>query len=95
MLKRTFWTHKKTGEEYLREVLRDAMILLAATYNRNGDQFPKKPKKEIVILDIHDKKASVKLMADEWIDYMHIVQLNGKWQIVNVLWQFNDSKDHK
>jgi len=94
MVKRTFWTNKKTGKEYLRETFTDAMILLAETYNVNGDKFPANPKKEVIILDIYDKTASVKLIADEWIDYMHIVKLNGKWQLVNVLWQFNDSADH-
>lgn len=91
MVKRTFWTDKETQKEYLRETFTDAMILLAETYNRNGDKFPPKPKKEVLILDIYDKTASVKLIADDWIDYMHIIKLNGKWQIVNVLWQFNDS----
>ncbi|TPN86927.1 nuclear transport factor 2 family protein [Aquimarina algicola] len=94
MVKRTFWTDKAAKKEYLRETFADAMILLAETYNKNGDKFPSNPKKEVVILDIFDKTASVKLIADEWIDYMHIIKLNGKWQIVNVLWQFNDSKDH-
>ncbi len=94
MVKRTFWTHKKTGKEYLRETFTDAMILLAETYNQNGDKFPENPKMEVVILDVYDKTASVKLIADDWIDYMHIVRLNDKWQIVNVLWQFNDSDDH-
>jgi len=94
MVKRTFWTNKKTKEEYLRETFTDAMILLAETYNINGDKFPENPKKEVIILDVFDKTASVKLIADEWIDYMHIVKLNGKWQIVNVLWQFNDSREH-
>ncbi|MEM9672585.1 MAG: nuclear transport factor 2 family protein [Bacteroidota bacterium] len=94
MVKRTFWTDKTTGKEYLRETFTDAMILLAETYNRDGDQFPANPKKEVIILDIYDKTASVKLIADDWIDYMHIVKLNGKWQLVNVLWQFNDSEDH-
>ncbi|MEM6630494.1 MAG: nuclear transport factor 2 family protein [Bacteroidota bacterium] len=94
MVKRTFWTDKKTGKEYLRETFTDAMVLLAETYNQEGDKFPNNPKKEVVILDIYDKTASVKLIADDWIDYMHIVKLNGKWRLVNVLWQFNDSKDH-
>ncbi|MEM6841158.1 MAG: nuclear transport factor 2 family protein [Bacteroidota bacterium] len=94
MVKRTFWTDKTTGKEYLRETFTDAMILLAETYNRDGNQFPANPKKEVIILDIYDKTASVKLIADDWIDYMHIVKLNGKWQLVNVLWQFNDSEDH-
>ena len=94
MVKRTFWTDKKTGKEYLRETFTDAMILLAETYNKSGDGFPENPKKEVIILDIYDKTASVKLIADDWIDYMHIVKLNGRWQLVNVLWQFNDSSDH-
>ena len=94
MVKRTFWTNKKTGKEYLRETFPDAMILLAETYNQDGSNFPENPKKEVLNLDIYDKTASVKLIADDWIDYMHIVKLNGKWQLVNVLWQFNDSKDH-
>ncbi|KQC30648.1 nuclear transport factor 2 family protein [Flagellimonas eckloniae] len=94
MVKRTFWTNKKTGKEYLRETFTDAMVLLAETYNQDGDKFPENPKKEVIILDIYDKTASVKLIADDWIDYMHIVKLNNKWQLVNVLWQFNNSKDH-
>ncbi len=94
MVKRTFWIDKKTGKEYLRETFTDAMVLLAETYNQDGDRFPVHPKKEVIILDIYDKTASVKLIADDWIDYMHIVKLNGKWQLVNVLWQFNDSESH-
>ena len=94
MVKRTFWTNKKTGKEYLRETFTDAMILLAETYNLEGEGFPENPKKEVIILDIFDRTASVKLIADEWIDYMHIVKLNGKWQLVNVLWQFNDAESH-
>ena len=94
MVKRTFWVHKPTNKEYLRETFTDAMVLLAETYNQKGDRFPENPKKEVIILDIYDKTASVKLIADDWIDYLHIVKLNEKWQIVNVLWQFNDSKDH-
>ncbi|MEW7290648.1 nuclear transport factor 2 family protein [Aquimarina sp. 2304DJ70-9] len=94
MVKRTFWTNKSTKKEYVRETFKDAMVLLAETYNQNGDRFPENPKKEVVILDVFDKIASVKLIADEWVDYMHIVKLNGKWAIVNVLWQFNDSGKH-
>lgn len=88
MVKRTFRLDKKTQKEFLSETFRDAMILLTETYNQDGDKFPENPQKEVVILDIYDKTASVKLIADDWIDYMHIVKLNGRWQLVNVLWQF-------
>ena len=94
MVKRTFWVNKKTQKEYLGETFKDAMVLLAETYNQNGDKFPENPTKEVIILDVFDKTASVKLIADDWIDYMHIVKLEGKWQIVNVLWQFKDASKH-
>lgn len=94
MIKRTFWTDKNTHKEFLRETFKDAMVLLAETYNQNGDRFPKDPKKEVILLDVLEKTASVKLVADEWVDYMHILKLNGKWQIVNVLWQYKDIDKH-
>lgn len=43
--------------------------------------------KEIVIFDVLDKTASVKLTATWGIDYMHLGKYDGKWMIVNVLWQ--------
>ena len=91
MVKRTFWKSKVKKDDFLLETSRKTMINVAKTYNKNGKGFPKKPKKGIRILDIYDRTASIKLIADDWIDYMHIVKLNGKWTIVNVLWQYNDS----
>lgn len=94
MVKRTFWKDKATGKDYVRETSTESMILLAESYNKNGDKFPASPKKEVILLDVSERTASVKLIADEWIDYMHIVKINGSWKIINVLWQFNDSKQH-
>jgi len=94
MVKRTFWKDKATGKDYVRETTTESMILLAESYNKKGDKFPASPKKEVLLLDVSERTASVKLIADEWIDYMHIVKLNGTWKIVNVLWQYHDVKQH-
>lgn len=94
MVKRTFWKDKATGKEYIRETTTEYMILLAESYNIKGDKFPAAPKKEVKLLDVSEKTASVKLIANEWIDYMHIVKLNGAWKVINVLWQYNDVKQH-
>lgn len=94
MVKRTFWKDKATGKDYVRETTTESMILLAESYNKNGDKFPTSPKKDVVLLDVSERTASVKLIADEWIDYMHIVKINGTWKIINVLWEFNDIKQH-
>jgi hypothetical protein len=29
----------------------------------------------------------VKIVASEWIDYLEVAKFNGKWKIVNVLWE--------
>ncbi|MFT3679912.1 MAG: nuclear transport factor 2 family protein [Ferruginibacter sp.] len=94
MVKRTFWKDKVTGKDYVRETTAESMILLAESYNKNGDKFPAVPKKDIKLLDVSERTASVKLTADEWIDYMHLVKLNGTWKIINVLWEFNDISQH-
>ena len=91
MVKRTFWKSKTKKDDFLLETSRKTMISVAKTYNKNGKGFPEKPTKEVKILDVFDKTASIKLIADDWIDYMHIVKLNGKWTIVNVLWQYKKS----
>ena len=70
------------------------MISVAKNYNKDGNKFSKNPKKDVIILDVFNKTASVKLIADDWVDYMHIVKINKKWTIVNVLWQFNNSSKH-
>ncbi|WP_202183127.1 nuclear transport factor 2 family protein [Chitinophaga solisilvae] len=95
LVKRTFWKYAKQPREYLRESHADEMILLAASYNANNDKFPPNPRKEVVLLDVSSNTASVKLYADTWIDYMHLVKLNDEWKIVNVLWQFNDPQRHQ
>lgn len=95
LVKRTFWKDKVTGKDYLNEYFAENMVILAERYNVKGDKFPANPKKEVKLLDISDRTASIKLIADEWIDYMHIVKLNGEWKIVSVLWQFNDQNKHQ
>ncbi len=94
MVKRTFWKDKSTGKDYVRETTTESMVLLAESYNKNGDKFPASPKKEVILLDVSAKTASVKLIADEWIDYMHILKVNGTWKIVNVLWQYHNIDQH-
>ncbi|HEX7243135.1 MAG TPA: nuclear transport factor 2 family protein [Longimicrobiaceae bacterium] len=43
-------------------------------------------RREITILDIFQNMATVKLVAAGWVDYMHLGKVDGRWQIVNVMW---------
>jgi hypothetical protein len=95
LVKRSVFKDKTTKKEYISEYFAENMIILAEKYNVKGDKFPKNPKKEVILLDVSAKTAYVKLIADDWIDYMHIVKVNGAWKIINVLWQYNDIKEHQ
>lgn len=95
MVKRSVFRNKAAQKDFISEFFAENMVILAETYNVKGDKFPKNPRKEIKLLDVSAKTASVKLLADAWIDYMHIVKTNGEWKIINVLWQYNDVTQHE
>jgi hypothetical protein len=95
MVKRSVFRNKTAQKDFVSEFFAENMIILAETYNVKGDKFPKNPRKEVKLLDVSAKTASVKLIADAWIDYMHIVKINGEWKIINVLWQYNDVSQHE
>jgi hypothetical protein len=63
------------------------LINVAKTFNAKGQLNPETAPKQVTILDILDQTASVKLVADWGIDYMHLAKYDGQWMIVNVLWQ--------
>ncbi|MDQ3750935.1 MAG: nuclear transport factor 2 family protein [Acidobacteriota bacterium] len=48
---------------------------------------PEKQIKDVTILDVFENAASVKIVASDWIDYLHIAKFNERWVIVNVLWE--------
>ncbi|MCG7536920.1 nuclear transport factor 2 family protein [Pseudoalteromonas sp. OOF1S-7] len=94
LIKRTYW-QDKAGQEFIMAMDKSGLVKLAAQYNLSGDRFVKQPKVEVKILDIDGRIATVKLVADDWIDYMHLYKAkSGNWQILNVLWQFNQLQRH-
>lgn len=43
--------------------------------------------REVTILDIFGNAASVKAVMADWVDYLQIAKVDGRWVIVNVLWE--------
>jgi hypothetical protein len=64
----------------------ERLVEIAKNYNKEG-KLPKDAPKEVTVLDVLDQTASVKLVAEWGVDYMHLAKFDGKWMIVNVLWQ--------
>jgi Putative lumazine-binding len=62
------------------------LVELSKNYNNDG-HVPKDAPKDVVVYDISDQTASAKLTAVWGIDYMHLAKYDGKWKIINVLWQ--------
>lgn len=64
-----------------------AMTLVQAVRTGAGKNTPKeRQQKDVTILDVFENAATVKLVAADWVDYLHIAKYNGRWVIVNVLW---------
>jgi putative lumazine-binding protein len=71
-----------------------AMTLVLGTRRGGGKTTPKeKQQKDVTILDVFENAASVKVVASDWIDYLHMAKSNGKWVIVNVLWEMKPKKE--
>lgn len=91
LAKRIIQTNGK-GQSRLDQM--SAMSLVQGTRRGFGKNTPKeKQLKDVTILDVFENAASVKIVASDWIDYLHIAKFNGRWLIINVLWELKpDSK---
>ena len=70
-----------------------AMSLVQGVKRGGGKDTPREnQRKDIIILDVYENAASVKIVASDWIDYLHVAKFNGRWVIVNVLWELKPKK---
>jgi hypothetical protein len=60
---------------------------LVAGWNKNGRFDPKTAKREVKILDRLDLTAVARLDAEWGVDFFHLAKIDGRWQILNVIWQ--------
>ena len=67
-----------------------AMTLVSSTRRGGGTDIPPdKRKSDVRILDVYGNAASVRIQAATWVDYIHMARSNGRWVIVNVLWELD------
>ncbi len=48
---------------------------------------PERRRTDYRLLDIFQDAASARVDAGGWIDYLHLVKWQGRWVIINVLWE--------
>ncbi|MFT4664821.1 MAG: hypothetical protein ACI9XB_001769 [Gammaproteobacteria bacterium] len=76
--------------EVARPTTRDQMMAFAKDWNKSNSKFPWKPNNQVTILDIYDRIATVRLVSDNWVEYLHLIKLNEEWDIINLVWQHKD-----
>lgn len=64
-----------------------AMMLDWTQAGRGGGTPTAERRAEVTILDVFERAASVKVQAQSWVDYLHMAKIDGRWIIVNVLWE--------
>lgn len=86
LAKRMVSTDLTTGKSTLNDM--GAEQLVAATRAGYGTRTPEgQRQRDVTILDVFENAASVKVVARDWIDYLHVVKFDGHWVIINVLWE--------
>ena len=81
---------RKLKKEVARPTTHQQMVDFATSWNKANNKFPPVPNNEVTILDIYNRIASVRLVSDNWVEYLHLIKLDGKWEIINLLWQHKD-----
>ena len=92
LAKRIVQTNPQNGRSRLDQM--GALSLVQGTRRGGGRDTPKqRQRKDVTILDVFGGAASVKIVAADWVDYLHVAKSNGRWVIVNVLWELNPARN--
>ena len=92
LAKRNVSTDPQSGRSRLIQM--SALTLIDGTKGGGGSRIPAAERRsEVAILDIFQNAASVRVRAASWVDYLHLAKWNGRWTIVNVLWE-NDPRSN-
>lgn len=64
-----------------------AMIEYANNFRKNARSTPASAPRQVIVGEVNDQTATAKVVAWWGIDYLQLARYNGKWMIVNVMWQ--------
>ena len=91
LTKRGFWREPSEATYRPESVMTfDQLMKLTASWNKDGKRDTSI--KQVEVLDVLDQTASAKVVAMWGIDYMHLAKYDGRWQIINIVWQAHPPK---
>lgn len=77
---------EKGSYEQVEEIDFNQLLEQAGKWNK-GDSATNPDLKNVVIYDVQDISATARLTAAWGMEYFHLSKIDGKWYIMNVLWQ--------
>ena len=94
LAKRALMPHPRSGKGRIDHT--SAMSLVQGTREGHGTKTPPEQRRtDVTILDVYGNAACVKLEMHDWVDYMHMSKVGGRWVIVNVLWELTPEAKKK
>ena len=91
IIKRKFYPVPKTGVFVLRQVNSHQLIELAKDSDLHPQKDPDEQQLDIIVFDIFQNIATAKAIGSSWSDYIHLAKLDGRWQIMHIL--FDNPRD--
>lgn len=86
LVKRILVTDTATGRSFVQTM--GATALVNGTRHGYGKGTPAdRQQKDVTVLDVFGNAAIAKVVMADWIDYLQLVRVEGRWLIVNVLWE--------
>jgi len=86
LVKRIVVNDTATGRSVVQSM--GASALVNGTRRGYGKETPKERRqKDVSVLDIFGNAATAKAVMADWVDYMQLARVDGRWVIVNVLWE--------
>lgn len=84
LAKRGYYTNN--GQQKEAKMSFEQLVALSKRWKQTKTITADTPKK-ITVFEVLDKIATAKVEALWGIDYFHLAKVDGKWMIINVLWQ--------
>jgi hypothetical protein len=86
LVKRILVSDTATGRSFVQTM--GATALVNGTRHGYGKSTPAdRQQKDVTVLDVFGNAAIAKVVMADWVDYLQLVRVDGRWLIVNVLWE--------
>jgi hypothetical protein len=89
LAKRGVWRDPTTGEQHFGQINKQRMVEKTQEGGGSTEVPAEKRFYDATILSVNGEIACARADTYEYVDYLQLARCDGTWQIVNVIWTFN------